>query len=96
MNEVHTRLTCVVKTWSWPRIGCASRILTAAFPTNQSPPNISRGDPFNEYGWAVAPMIGKRERNTRPAPRAPLEAQSDSSEFLKYKPYSPMKILGIR
>ena len=92
------RLTCVVKTWSWPRIGCASSILTAPFPTNQSPPRTSRGDPFNEYGCAVAPMIGKRERNTRPAPRAPLDVRSDTQILPKPQNsnlHLPMEILGI-
>ena len=73
-GEVYTRLTCELKTCSWPRMGCASNTLTAALPTNQSPPRTSRGDPASEYGWEVAPIIGKREKKARPAPRAPLES----------------------
>ena len=39
-------------------------------------------------------MIGKREKNTRPAPRAPLEAQSDTSKFLKVHYTHPWKYLA--
>lgn len=77
-------------------MGCASSTLTAAFPTNQSPPRTSRGDPFNEYGCTVAFMIGKRERNTRPAPRAPLEYSQMSSSFSRHRRHIPMEILGVR
>jgi hypothetical protein len=78
-------------------MGCASSTLTAAFPTNQSPPITSRGDPFNEYGCTVALMIGKRERNTRPAPRAPLGVQSDIfPSFSRHRRHIPMEILSVR
>ena len=78
-------------------MGCPSNTLTTALPTNQSPPRTSRGDPAREYGWEVAPKIGKRVKNARPAPRAPLGAQSDISEVpRRYRFRSPVEKLGIR
>lgn len=47
--------------------------LAAALPTNQSPAITSIGEPFNEYGCIVAPIMGKRENMTSPAPNAPLQ-----------------------
>ena len=73
--------TCVLKTWTCPRVGCLRTTLAAALPTNQSPPRTSKGDPFREYGCMVAAIIGNLENMARPAPRAPLWPKSLEVQF---------------
>jgi hypothetical protein len=48
------------------------RTLVHAFPTNQSPPATSIGEPLHENGHTELATIGYLENIANPEPKAPL------------------------